>query len=179
MNGIQIWCAQVKPCRALCTLARAERPLQGGAHGEAACLTQPLSQVFLSIRTTDVQSPSIHSTRYLEGCHHMKTRFEEVEKGPLAQESMLPNKSEMKPLPPHELLVYERGCPPHHVNMSPLSDMSWTGYCLNPQIVNYWHAPYWELTLRRKHFMTLRYGWIKRGFKPPSGVQRMADKRES
>lgn len=115
----------------------AEHPLQGGHMEKLPAPLSPYPKYSFLPRTTDVQSPSIHSTQYPEGCHHMKTIFEEVEKGPLAQESMLPNKSEMKPLPPHELLVYERGSPPHHVNMSPLSDMSWTGYCLNPHIVNY------------------------------------------
>lgn len=100
-------------------LLRSRRPLQGGAHGEAACLTQPLSQVFLSIQTTDVQSPSIHSTPVSWRLSSHENNIWGSGKGPIAQESMLPNKSEWKPLPPHELLVYERVPPTSCQYVSP------------------------------------------------------------
>ena len=128
----------------------------------------PYPKYSLLLRTTDVQSPSIHLTKYPEGCHHMKTVFEEVENGPSAQESMLPNKSERKPLPPHELLVYERGPPIMSTCVASLVCLG-QDIAFNPHIVNYWHAPYWELKMRKKYFMTLSHGWTKRGFKPPSG----------
>ena len=70
----------------------------------------------------------------------MKTIIEEMEKGPLAQESMLPYSPEMKPLPPHELLVYERLLlPPLLIMSTRVPSLVCLGQdiAFNPHTVNY------------------------------------------
>lgn len=59
-----------------------------------------------------LKSPSVHLTLYPEGPHPLQIIFEEVESGlSLAQESMLLNSPEMRSLPLHESLGYERVSP--------------------------------------------------------------------
>lgn len=58
-----------------------------------------------------LKSPSVHLTPYPEGPPPLQIIFEEVERDPLAQESMLLNSPEMRSLPLHESLGYERVSP--------------------------------------------------------------------
>lgn len=75
---------------------------------------------------TDVKPLSTHLILYPEGPHPMQTIFEEVEKRHLAQDSVLLKSPEMKPLPLHELLGYQRVL----MSLCIPSGMSCTGYGL-------------------------------------------------
>lgn len=102
-----------------------------------------------------MKPPFTHLTLYPEGPHPMLTIFEEVEKGHLAQDSMLLNSPEMKPLPLYQLLRYER------VFLSLLLTMSLcvpSLVCLGQHsaftthTVHHGHSPYFEPIGKKETF---------------------------